>query len=29
MCNGKITGMGSLAYKNWLILRAFSFAFHD
>lgn len=24
MCNGKIMGMGSLAYKNWLKLRAFS-----
>jgi len=24
MCNGKITGMGSLAYKNWLKLGALS-----
>lgn len=24
MCNGKITGMGSLACKSWLKLRAFS-----
>lgn len=24
MCNGKITGMGSLAHRNWFKLRAFS-----